>query len=330
MNSSVKTLGRTALVLAAAAVPAVGFGASASAHGSMESPISRVLACYKENPESPKSAACKAAVAAGGTQAFYDWNGVRIGDAAGRHRQLIPDGKLCSAGNPAFRGLDLARSDWPATALTAGANHTFRFRATAAHKGGFQLFITKDGYNPNKPLAWSDLESQPFLTAPSPTVSNGYYNLSGKIPAGKKGRHLIYAIWQRTDSPEAFYSCSDITLGGGSTSTAPTTPATAPTTPGSTAAPKPTATPSQTKKPTPKPTRTKPVPTCHPAGTHSDHTDHAGHDVNLHSTPVAGTTDYGRTSPATTALIGGIAGVTLGGLTGLLITRRRGTRRATF
>ena len=39
-----------------------------------------------------------AAVAAGGTQAFYDWNEVSLLDAGGRHRQIIPDGKLCSAG----------------------------------------------------------------------------------------------------------------------------------------------------------------------------------------------------------------------------------------
>lgn len=29
-------------------------------------------------------------MAAGGAQALYDWNGIRIGEAAGRHRQLIP------------------------------------------------------------------------------------------------------------------------------------------------------------------------------------------------------------------------------------------------
>ena len=38
-----------------------------------------------------------------------------IGTAAGRHKQLIPDGKLCSAGRDKYRGLDLARGDWPAS-----------------------------------------------------------------------------------------------------------------------------------------------------------------------------------------------------------------------
>lgn len=105
----------------AAAVVAVGIAplalsalaaAPASAHGTMGDPVSRVSQCYAEGPESPKSAACKAAVAAGGTQALYDWNGIRIGDANGQHQALIPDGKLCSADSEEFKGLDLARSDW--------------------------------------------------------------------------------------------------------------------------------------------------------------------------------------------------------------------------
>ena len=33
------------------------------------------------------------------------------------------------------------------------------------------------------------------------------------LPPNKIGRHVIYAIWQRDDSPEAFYSCSDVVLG---------------------------------------------------------------------------------------------------------------------
>ncbi|CAM5568999.1 chitin-binding protein [Streptomyces badius] len=108
--AGVLALGLAPLALAGlTATPAV-------AHGSLTDPVSRVSACFAEGPESPKSAACKAAVAAGGTQALYDWNGVNIANAAGKHRDLIPDGKLCSAANDTFKGLDLPRADWPATA----------------------------------------------------------------------------------------------------------------------------------------------------------------------------------------------------------------------
>ncbi|MEU9146772.1 lytic polysaccharide monooxygenase [Streptomyces sp. NPDC048349] len=191
-------------VAAYAAVPA-------AAHGSMTDPVSRVAACYAEGPESPRTPACKAAVAASGAQAFYDWNAVNIANAAGNHRALIPNGQLCSAGNDKYQGLDLARADWPASRMTAGP-HTFRYKGTAPHKGSFELYVTKDGYDPAKPLAWSDLEPAPFAKVTDPGMQNGDYVFSGTVPQ-KSGRHLIYSIWQRSDSPEAFYTCSDVVFG---------------------------------------------------------------------------------------------------------------------
>ncbi|MFJ6757781.1 lytic polysaccharide monooxygenase auxiliary activity family 9 protein [Streptomyces sp. NPDC091273] len=226
----IASAGIAPLALAAyAAAPAV-------AHGSMTDPVSRVAACYAEGPEAPKSAACKAAVASSGTQAFYDWNAVNIANAAGNHRALIPNGQLCSAGNDKYQGLDLARADWPAGPMTAGA-HTFRYKGTAPHKGSFELYVTKDGYDPTKPLKWSDLESAPFAKVTDPGMQNGDYVFSGTVP-NKSGRHLIYSIWQRSDSPEAFYTCSDVVFGkdnggggnggnGGGGSTPSTKPSTA-------------------------------------------------------------------------------------------------------
>ncbi|WP_240136521.1 lytic polysaccharide monooxygenase [Streptomyces sp. MUM 178J] len=216
----VAVLGVVPLALAGlSAVPA-------AAHGSMTDPVSRVSACYAEGPESPQSAACKAAIAASGTQAFYDWNEVNIGDAAGRHRQIVPDGKLCSAGRDKYKGLDLPRADWPASKLGSGS-HTFRYKATAPHRGGFELYITKDGYDPTKPLKWSDLEEKPFATVADPKLVNGEYVFEGVVPK-KSGRHLIYSIWQRSDSPEAFYTCSDVVFGedsgGGAPAPAPSAP----------------------------------------------------------------------------------------------------------
>ncbi|MGV9254477.1 lytic polysaccharide monooxygenase auxiliary activity family 9 protein [Streptomyces sp. NPDC003697] len=205
--AAVVALGTAPLALTALAA------APASAHGTMGGPVSRVSQCYAEGPESPKSAACRAAVAAGGTQALYDWNGIRIGDANGRHRDLVPDGKLCSAGNEEFKGLDLARADWPATGVDSGA-YTFRYRVTAPHKGTFTVYITKPGYDPAKPLAWGDLDlGHPVATATDPVASGGFYTFSGSLPE-RSGRQLLYAVWQRSDSPEAFYSCSDVTFGG--------------------------------------------------------------------------------------------------------------------
>ncbi|MFE4700305.1 lytic polysaccharide monooxygenase [Streptomyces sp. NPDC056738] len=205
----VAVVGVVPLALSAlAAVPA-------SAHGSMGDPVSRVSQCYAEGPENPRSDACKAAVGAGGTQALYDWNGIRIGDANGRHQELIPDGKLCSAGNDEFKGLDLARSDWPATGVSAGS-YTFKYRVTAPHKGTFKVYITKAGYDPSRPLGWGDLDlAHPVATATDPVASGGFYTFSGSLPE-RSGKQLLYAVWQRSDSPEAFYSCSDVAFGSAS------------------------------------------------------------------------------------------------------------------
>ncbi|WP_309505983.1 lytic polysaccharide monooxygenase auxiliary activity family 9 protein [Streptomyces pyxinicus] len=206
--AAVAVLGLAPLALTALAT------APAAAHGTMGDPVSRVSQCYAEGPESPDSAACRAAVAAGGAQALYDWNGIRIGDAAGRHRQLIPDGKLCSANSEEFKGLDLARADWPATTVRSGA-YTFRYRVTAPHKGTFKVYLTKPGYDPAKPLAWSELDLEhPVATVTDPVASGGFYTFSGSLPK-RSGRQLLYAVWQRSDSPEAFYSCSDVDFGGG-------------------------------------------------------------------------------------------------------------------
>ncbi|MER5708022.1 lytic polysaccharide monooxygenase [Streptomyces sp. NPDC002122] len=219
---------RTAAAVTATALLGLSGLASAPAfaHGSMTDPVSRVSACYAEGPEAPRSAACKAAVAASGAQAFYDWNAVNIANAAGKHRELIPDGKLCSAANDKYRGLDLARADWPASKLASGA-HTFRYKGTAPHRGSFELYVTKDGYDPSKPLAWSDLEAKPFVTVTDPRMENGDYVFEGTLPK-KSGRHLIYSIWQRSDSPEAFYTCSDVVFGEETGGTAPAPTASAP------------------------------------------------------------------------------------------------------
>ncbi len=179
----------------------------------MTDPVSRVSACYAEGPESPSSDACKAAVAASGAQAFYDWNEVNLPDVAGRHREVVPDGKLCSAGREKYQGLDLPRADWPSSPLSAG-KHTFRYRATAPHAGTIELYLTKEGYDPAKPLNWSDLEEKPFATAEQPQATGGEYVFEGTVPE-RSGRHLVYSVWQRSDSPEAFYTCSDVVFGGG-------------------------------------------------------------------------------------------------------------------
>jgi chitin-binding protein len=180
----------------------------ASAHGTVSDPVNRVYQCYLEGPEHPKSAACQAAVAAGGTSPLYNWNGILQPNAAGNHRAVVPDGHLCSGGNSQFAAFDAPRSDWVATPFQAGPR-TIRYNATAPHRNGDWTFLlTRQGWQPNQPLRWADLEQIAFIPH-SPDFS---WQIN--IPA-RTGRHILYVIWQRNanDSPEAFYSCSDVDFG---------------------------------------------------------------------------------------------------------------------
>ncbi|MFH8841318.1 lytic polysaccharide monooxygenase [Streptomyces sp. NPDC017868] len=222
---------RTATVSAAALSAAALVGltpTAAGAHGAVFNPVSRIAACYAEGPETPKSQVCKDLVADSGTQPLYDWNEVNIANAAGQHQALIPDGKLCSANREKYRALDWARTDWPATAVAAGS-FDFKFRVTAPHSGTMTVYITKAGFDPTKPLKWSDLDPTPVAVYDTArTATDGYYSFKGTFPA-RTGRHIVYKIWQRNDSPEAFYSCSDVTFGGAATASATTAGAQAPT-----------------------------------------------------------------------------------------------------
>ncbi|MFD8723704.1 lytic polysaccharide monooxygenase [Streptomyces sp. NPDC059629] len=212
------TVPALALVLAA--------GAPAQAHGTPMKPGSRTFLCWQDaltdtGEIKPVNPACKAAQQVSGTTPFYNWFSVLRSDGAGRTRGFVPDGELCSGGNPNFTGFDLPRDDWPVTHLTSGATVDFSYNAWAAHPGWFYVYVTKDGYDPTRPLTWDEMEDTPFLTVDHPPLNGtpgtveANYSWTGQLPANKTGRHIIYMVWHRSDSTETFYSCSDVVFDGG-------------------------------------------------------------------------------------------------------------------
>lgn len=194
-----------AVALCAAALPA----SSAFAHGTFVNPQSRIYKCYLGNKENPADPACRAAWAVAGSQLFYDWNGINQANANSNHRAVVPDGKQCSGNNPTFRGLDVIRSDWQTSNVRSGSSYTFTFYATAPHATkDWTFFVTPQGWNPNTPLRWNDLQ-QFCKTGPVPLSSGNNYHITCTLPA-RTGRHVIYNTWQRSDSTEAFYTCMDV------------------------------------------------------------------------------------------------------------------------
>lgn len=201
-----------AALLAAAATIAP---QAARAHGSMTTPHSRIYHCYLDGAENPSDPACRALRDYSGTAPFYDWMSIAQGQANSNHQAVVPDGKLCSGNQPVFAGLDLPRSDWQATPIAAAADGSFEFvfRGTAPHATKDWIFyVSRDSYSPTQPLNWSDLEE--FCHLGNVALDAGNYHLRCPLPS-KTGKRVIYSVWQRSDSPEAFYTCIDVDFGSG-------------------------------------------------------------------------------------------------------------------
>ncbi|WP_281986439.1 lytic polysaccharide monooxygenase [Aquimarina aggregata] len=179
-------------------------------HGTVTNPPSRVWICFQEDPQSPDSPACEASIIGWGTQAFYDWNEVARMDAGGRHREIIADGNLASAGRPdKYGGLDQVRNDWVTTQVTPGP-YTVTWTNTAPHQTlYYDVYITKADWTPDQPLTWDSLE---LLTRTGPRPASATDNIDVVLPQ-RTGKHVIYSIWQRSLTPEAFYSTSDVDFG---------------------------------------------------------------------------------------------------------------------
>ncbi|WP_299311689.1 lytic polysaccharide monooxygenase [uncultured Aquimarina sp.] len=183
---------------------------SISPHGTVTSPPSRVWICFQENPESPDSPACQDAIIGWGTQAFYDWNEVARMDANGMHMDIIMDGNLASAGRPdKYGGLDQVRDDWVTTPVTPGP-FTVTWTNSAPHQTlYYRVYITKADWTPNQPLTWDSLE---LLVETDPRPAAAIDNIDVVLPE-RTGKHVIYSIWQRSLTEEAFYSTSDVDFG---------------------------------------------------------------------------------------------------------------------
>ncbi|WP_440682285.1 lytic polysaccharide monooxygenase [Cysteiniphilum halobium] len=178
-------------------------------------------------------------------QVITDWSGVAQGAAAGWSNDpsytndsrsphiAIMGGKdvpICSANLEKYRSLEdnkwvVNQGDDLYPVRLAAGEHNFTYAVTAPHKtygkGYIDIYITKDHWQTNKVLTWGDLEEKPIChympsTSESPLQSyglGGFESFSCTIPESKMGQHVIYAVWQRDDSAEAFYSCSDVIIG---------------------------------------------------------------------------------------------------------------------
>jgi predicted carbohydrate-binding protein with CBM5 and CBM33 domain len=217
----------------------------AAAHGATDNPISRTAACAGGG-ERTGDPACVAAKAANGG-AFGSFDNLRIANVGGNDRKAVPDGKLCSGGLGGYQGLDLARGDFPATTVTGGKTLQIKYRATIAHQGSFRVYLTRQGYDPKVKLRWSDLGGAPLLDVADPPLQDGAFRMSVKLPE-RTGRQILYIVWETSNTPDTYYSCSDLSFPA--SAKAPAAPAAATTKP----APEATSAAPRTKPATAAPT----------------------------------------------------------------------------
>ncbi|MFI9624881.1 lytic polysaccharide monooxygenase [Streptomyces sp. NPDC052042] len=171
---------------------------SASSHGYTDNPISRQKLCANGSVSGCGS---------------IQWEPQSVEGPKGFPAAGPADGKICAGGNSGFAQLDDPRGgNWPATKVTAGQGFSFRWQFTARHAtSDFRYYITKDGWDPAKPLTRADLEPQPFMTVPyggkQPPAT---LTQQGTIPTQKTGKHMILSVWNVADTANAFYACSDV------------------------------------------------------------------------------------------------------------------------
>ncbi|GAA0281911.1 lytic polysaccharide monooxygenase [Cryptosporangium japonicum] len=201
------------------------------AAGTTTTPSSRGYTCRPGNRFSEAFTACRAAAkvrpANGDEPAVGLGDGTDIGvaDVGDRHHEVIPDTRLCSAGRERYRGLDLARDDWPVTTLKSRGKETFVYRMDGEHDGVLRFYLTKAGYDPTAPLTWNSLEKKPLAEVTGKSGADNYYRVPVTLPE-RSGRHLVYTIWEDRDSDAALYACSDVMFGaptGGATTNAANT-----------------------------------------------------------------------------------------------------------
>ncbi|HDR2863563.1 N-acetylglucosamine-binding protein GbpA [Enterobacter sp. RHBSTW-00175] len=196
----------------ALAVATLTIASSAFAHGYIESPASRAYMCKLGQN-----------IDCGSVQ--YEPQSVEktSGFPAGA---LPPDGQLASAGIANYSQLDKqSLNAWTKTPMTAGP-HEFVWYHTAPHKTtNWRYYMTKQNWDPNKPLTRDQFESTPFCTingnnqAPAARQS-----MNCNVPE-RTGYQVIYGVWEIADTTNSFYQAIDVDFGNDGTVKPDETPA---------------------------------------------------------------------------------------------------------
>jgi predicted carbohydrate-binding protein with CBM5 and CBM33 domain len=197
------TVGASSILLLSAVLASQ----TAFAHGFLEVPPSRALACQQGLN-----------INCGGAQ--YEpqsvgetFKGFPAG-SGGSPLQGPIDGKIPSGGAALFSALDAqSATRWHLTEIK-DRNIDFQWHYTAVHPATrHEYFITRNGWNPNEALKRTSFESTPFCVIDGGNqkpISGARHNCT--LPDDKSGQHVILAIWTVGDTDAAFYNVTDVNI----------------------------------------------------------------------------------------------------------------------
>ncbi|GAA1796799.1 hypothetical protein GCM10009682_18100 [Luedemannella flava] len=207
-------------MLTAATVSTLTWGTAAQAHGTIVGPPTRAYQCWSDWGADHMNTAmqqqdpmCWQAFQAN-TNTMWNWMSALRDGLGGNFQGSTPDGKLCSNNISSNDSLNRPGA-WRTTSV--GNNFSMHLYDQASHGADyFRVYVSKNSYDPTtRALGWGDLD---FIT------QTGRYDRATDITfnvstSGYTGRHIVFTIWQASHQDQTYMWCSDVTFGGGSTTT---------------------------------------------------------------------------------------------------------------
>lgn len=181
----------------------------ASAHGYVSSPISRGYQGYLDNQR------------LGWVQAHAIYGNVISNPQSLEYLKGFPergprDGRIASAEGGLGQIGDFVLDDqsenrWTKQDISTGSLD-IRWHYTAVHRTTkWHYYITKDGWNPNEPISRGSFEKISEVSHDgSLSIINEVHKVN--IPSDRSGYHVILAIWDIADTPNAFYNVIDVNI----------------------------------------------------------------------------------------------------------------------
>ncbi|TWC10545.1 MULTISPECIES: lytic polysaccharide monooxygenase auxiliary activity family 9 protein [unclassified Pseudomonas] len=203
-------------------------------HGTSESPPSRQYYCYSQQDYGNgsggiKNAACKKSFEDAGDEdwkrarLFNNWNAysqnLANSQTPTKPKDLVPDGKLCSAGLADYDSINDRNDAWHTTDMDIKEGRVqLTYIASQMHDPSkFRVFLTDQDH-----LQWDALKESPDVKweqAPdskNKSIVPGRYNLDVKLPDGyvSGNKAILFVMWERNEDParETFFSCSDVIM----------------------------------------------------------------------------------------------------------------------